>query len=225
MPARMQKNGFTLVELLIVIVIIAVLASIALPVFNGIQERAKATQDMSNLRQIGLATQMYLNDNDGTFFLPTDNWMKDLNPKYLSTWKIFQSPFDNKRTSSEDSTNAPVSYGFNINAKTASGGSLSSDKITDVTRFILFAPKQNSNAAAPFAGTAGTAGFTVSKDDAGPNGASAGGTHSRGSRLNGCMADLHVENMTWNDFHSDSPENASYTKSARWHPDPVSGNP
>src|ERR1051326_795089 len=141
MPARMQKNGFTLVELLIVIVIIAVLASIALPVFNGIQERAKATQDMNNLRQIGLATQMYMNDNDGVLFSLTDSWMQKLHPdsgggtQYLSTWKIFQSPFDkstsNGRLLSEDSSGkAAVSYGFNKNAQ-PNNASLSGDKITN----------------------------------------------------------------------------------------------
>ena len=48
--------------------VIAVLASIALPAYTGIQERARVVQDMSNLRQLGLATQMYMNDNDGVIF-------------------------------------------------------------------------------------------------------------------------------------------------------------
>ena len=61
-------RGFTLIELLVVIVVIAVLATIAIPAYTGIQERARVVQDMSNLRQLGLATQMYLNDNDGAIF-------------------------------------------------------------------------------------------------------------------------------------------------------------
>ena len=64
----MQKNlsrGFSLIELFVVILIISILASLAYPVYTSTQERARATQDMSNLRQIGLAAQMYFNDHDG----------------------------------------------------------------------------------------------------------------------------------------------------------------
>ncbi len=64
-----SPRAFTLIELLVVITIIAILASIALPVFSSIQEKARATQDMNNLRQLGIATQTYLNDNDGVIFV------------------------------------------------------------------------------------------------------------------------------------------------------------
>ena len=69
------SRGFTLIELLVVITVIAVLASIALPAYTGIQERARVVQDMSNLRQLGLATQMYMNDNDGVIFATGRRWM------------------------------------------------------------------------------------------------------------------------------------------------------
>ena len=107
-----------MIELLVVITVIAILVSIALPVFSSVQEKARATQDMNNLRQLGIATQTYLNDNDGILFVPepaASPWMKSLHPKYLPAWKIFQSPFD-KRAPSEDETTAPVSYGINVNA-------------------------------------------------------------------------------------------------------------
>src|SRR5258708_31497255 len=117
----MAKNlgrAFTLFELVIVILVIAILASIAYPIFIGTQERAKVVKDMNNLRQIGIATQLYMNDNDGT--LPgstTVTWMSQLHPKYLSSWNIFQSPFDT-RAASEGGILAPVSpisYGINVN--------------------------------------------------------------------------------------------------------------
>src|SRR5438067_13514318 len=96
-----KTRGFTLIELLVVIAIIAVLVSIAYPVYTSVQERARAAQDMSNLRQIGLATQMYMNDNDGVIFSSTGGtWMSQLEPKYIPAWKIFESPFD-KRAPSE----------------------------------------------------------------------------------------------------------------------------
>src|SRR4051812_15043339 len=143
---KLSLRAFTLIEMLVVIAIIATLAALLFPAVGGMQERGKATQDMNNLRQLGLATQLYLNDNDGSFFLPagnpTGNWMQQLHPKYLSSWKIFKSPFDG-RVLAEDEANAPVSYGYNTNAKNATGGTLSADQISNASAFILYAPAQD----------------------------------------------------------------------------------
>ncbi len=61
-----MKKAFTLIELLVVIAIIAILAAILFPVFTQAKEQAKKTQDISNMKQWGLAVQMYLGDNDDT---------------------------------------------------------------------------------------------------------------------------------------------------------------
>src|SRR5579862_3837732 len=64
---RSRSHGFTLIELLVVIAIIAILAAILFPVFAQAREKARATTCLSNLKQIGTATLMYIQDYDECF--------------------------------------------------------------------------------------------------------------------------------------------------------------
>lgn len=57
-----KKLGFTLIELLVVIAIIAILAALLLPALNRAREKAKQSACQSNLKNIGLAMQMYATD-------------------------------------------------------------------------------------------------------------------------------------------------------------------
>jgi prepilin-type N-terminal cleavage/methylation domain-containing protein/prepilin-type processing-associated H-X9-DG protein len=65
--SRTQPKGFTLIELLVVIAIIAILAAILFPVFAQAREKARQTSCLSNNKQQGLATLMYVQDYDETF--------------------------------------------------------------------------------------------------------------------------------------------------------------
>src|SRR5690349_10891085 len=64
-PPRSARSGFTLVELLVVIGIIAVLIGILLPTLNRAREQSRSAVCMNNLRQLGIAYMMYANDNNG----------------------------------------------------------------------------------------------------------------------------------------------------------------
>jgi len=66
-PEIGRRSAFTLIELLVVIAIIAVLAAILFPVFAQAREKARAISCLSNMRQIGLATRMYVEDYDEKF--------------------------------------------------------------------------------------------------------------------------------------------------------------
>lgn len=95
------KKAFTLIELLVVIAIIAILAAILFPVFSQAKEAAKKTSSMSNMRQVGVATMMYANDNEDAFPLTEhggdvddahEYYWGDMIYPYSKNWQFLQAP-------------------------------------------------------------------------------------------------------------------------------------
>jgi prepilin-type N-terminal cleavage/methylation domain-containing protein/prepilin-type processing-associated H-X9-DG protein len=91
-----SRRGFTLVELLVVIGIIAVLVSILLPSLGRARESANQAKCLSNLRQLGVAFQMYANEANGKFPLAArydaprpEDWIWWQEEPYLGRTMLF----------------------------------------------------------------------------------------------------------------------------------------
>ena len=190
------ERGFTLIEMIIVLGVIAIMMAFVYPAYVGMSQRAKATKDMSNLRQIGMLIQLYLNDNDQ--ILPaTTTWpgtaaTSVLYSKYTGTRKIFQSPFDTRPSLETDL--APVSYSINTNMYVKLGANPNMLKVVSPSSTFLMAPKYagNPGSSASWTGTA-----TSAPDlPVGGTGETTG-THNNSRQINVLFCDWHTETLTF----------------------------
>ncbi len=103
-----SHHGFTLVELLVVIAILSILAALLFPVLSQARARAKQTQCLTQIRQIGLGTTLYVNDFDDAYMpvVPfeaaingggNDDWPYEIGiMPYVRNGSVFQCPNDTR---------------------------------------------------------------------------------------------------------------------------------
>jgi prepilin-type N-terminal cleavage/methylation domain-containing protein/prepilin-type processing-associated H-X9-DG protein len=188
------SRAFTLVELLVVIATIGLLVAIATPALLSAYERAKVTKDLSNLRQIGIAIQTYLNDNDQSLPVSTTWPGTSLTPglysKYIGTRKVFLSPFD-KRQSAETNM-APVSYSINTNMYAKLGANPNMLKVVSPSSTFLMAPTYSGN---PTNASSWTGNTTNAPDLQVGAPLETTGTQSSGTKINVLFCDWHTETL------------------------------
>ena len=94
-PKHAIKHGFTLIEILVVLAIILLLAGLLFPVFSSARENARTTACASNLKQIGQAMTLYLQDNGQRYPLSTQppgcTWVDSIYP-YIKSTQVFSCP-------------------------------------------------------------------------------------------------------------------------------------
>ena len=90
------RASFTLIELLVVIAIIAILAAMLLPALSAARARAKASACAAQLKQMGLATILYMDQHDG--YTPPGRWAAGLG----EWWHVLGQYIPDKRDSAAD---------------------------------------------------------------------------------------------------------------------------
>jgi len=133
----MRARGFTLVELLVVVAVIAVLAAILLPVFAQAREKARQASCLSNERQLGAALQLYAQDHDERWpshdssnfqthspdgmaglvvddwsAAPAASWAGSLEP-YVKGRGVLVCPSNRGWSPGSDPARPPVTYAYN----------------------------------------------------------------------------------------------------------------
>jgi len=190
---RYSSRGFTLIELLVVIAIIAILAAILFPVFARARGKARQTACLSNIKQLTLAIEMYVQDNDEV--LPASRqWSGGRVPKganpliwaacvapYVKNTQIFECPdARGQGWYVQDWANrGRLPVGLNLNAENAVNLPYALAQFQDPSVTLLLADSTPGDTAAP----TNARGFQVTPGRAPNTQAAIGDRHNGGTTV------------------------------------------
>ena len=213
---KKQRKAFTLIELLVVIAIIAILAAMLLPALAKARNKAQNMSCISNLKQIGLASGMYTNDNEPRI-IPYSSGNKET-PRwgdalllYTGDLKVFKCPLNLFAIKQKDTapyaiwdlsdSNVPANTGYSYGLNGWTGGASlprvpqnrTTSEIPKPSAVILI-----SDASSPTPSTVagGSSGWNYNEVAGQMIGASRNPVHFQENRANCTFVDGHVEGVT-----------------------------
>ncbi len=204
------RGAFTLIELLTVIAIIGILAAILIPVLGSVRDSARASKCIGNLRSLGTAINLLIDDHDGVIRIwrrgsnsEGHMWANILdNSGYLGSREILYCPSRHPYAWDEPGS-WPWNwrtYGFNMipgDAGVESGDNifrLNANAIRDPSRHFIFADSFKIAASGPSVNDGQSQRFRIPSWAPGPN---FGGVHIRhGGRANLVFLDGHVSALS-----------------------------
>ena len=108
---RLGQHGFSLIELLVMVLVISVLAAMLLPVLEQSLDAARTTQCLNNLKQHALAVQLYAEDRNGCF--PSTKWQTELSAYFNNrNYAAHVVDISNGKANLKDNSAYCPSYGF-----------------------------------------------------------------------------------------------------------------
>src|SRR5687767_11783022 len=116
-----EEDGFTLIELMVVVLIIAILLAIAIPTFLGARERAQDRAAQSNLRNALTAEKVYYTDNQQYIVAAATGPIKDIEPSLTFAAGAGVTPSVTGTVYSIVATNSATNDTVVLGAKSASG--------------------------------------------------------------------------------------------------------
>lgn len=112
----MKSAGFTLIEMLAVVAVLGILATLTVPLTSKVLAAGRGTACRSNLRQIGLATQQHLLDSKRyprAWTGSTNRWMDDLKPFLAKRCGVYLCPADTSKNPLPWDPEIRLSFGMN----------------------------------------------------------------------------------------------------------------
>jgi len=222
--AAREKPGFSgrdvavaMFLVLMLVVLVVLVGSLVGPISGIPVQKARATQDCNSLKQLGLGTIQYLNDNDDRMFGEGGSpaWPQVFHEKYLTDWHEYQSPFDKRIHVKDPNAPANVSYGFNVNVLTPTPKGVpgsyegSTTQWVSPSELIIMTTAPDPSTKLSFSGTS-VAPKTVQP----PTGPPAG-TYSSRNQINVLYGDGHSSHLGWQNY---SDSSSPHKGLSRWWP-------
>lgn len=191
MPSR---RAFTLIELLASIAILGVLAGLLIPVSGAVRNKARAAQCLSNLRQVGAASLLYLNEHGGRLPAVSHLHAGGVSYSWTKTLQLYVGPDFIGRCPSRPDHVAKVTYGWNdlLVSFTGEGLHFGACRTPSATLMLTEIPDGNTAEHIHFSGAA--RGVTPAFFRANVR------VDVHGSASNYLFVDGHVASLAWTDI-------------------------